>query len=137
MPVRDIPFLQELTFKTSRSSGSGGQHVNKVESKVELNFKIADSELLEEDQKSLLLEKLSNRINKEGVLQIVVEEGRSQRQNKQIAIERFLELVEKALKKPKYRKPTKPGRAVKEKRLKDKKELSEKKERRRGDKLSP
>ena len=134
MNAYDIPFHQELTFKTSRSSGSGGQHVNKVESKVELNFDVVKSELLMDEQKLLIQERLSNRINKEGILQIVVEAGRSQHQNKEIAIERFFELVGKALKKQKKRKPTKPSKAAKMKRLKEKKELSERKERRRDDK---
>jgi len=135
MNLADIPFQQELNFKTSRSSGKGGQHVNKVESRVELNFNVGESELLTEEQKQQIMEKLAKRINKEGMLQVVVEEERSQYRNKAIAIERFYELMEKALKKRKKRKPTKPSKAAKEKRLQEKKELSEKKQRRREDKV--
>ena len=135
MKINGISFLPELSFKTSRSSGKGGQHVNKVESRVELNFNVLESQLLTEEQKQLILERLHNRIDKEGVLQITVQKERSQYLNKAAAIEKFYELLEKALKKKKKRKPTKISEAAKQKRLKEKKELSEKKQSRRSDRF--
>ena len=130
-----LPFDQEFTFKTSRSSGSGGQNVNKVETRVSLCFEVQPSKLLSDEQKERIIKKLESRIDKKGVLKIDVEEERSQVRNKQIAIERFFELLEKALKKKKKRKPTKISKAAKEKRLKKKKELSERKESRRDNKV--
>ena len=122
---------KELVFKTSRSSGSGGQHVNKVETRVELNFNVVESLALSDAQKTRLQDKLKTRINKDGVFQIAVESSRSQIRNKGIAIELFLESLEKALAKEKPRVPTKPKRSSKEKRLKKKKIQAEKKERRK------
>lgn len=122
----DIQLLEtELQFKTSRSGGSGGQHVNKVSTKVELDFDIAASRILNEDQKALLLEKLASRITNEGVLQIVSQSERSQLRNKKAALDKFQELLLDAFKVQKKRKPTKTPKAVKEKRLLAKKMKSE------------
>ena len=121
----------ELNFSFSRSGGPGGQHVNKVNTKVELRFGIADSLVLTEEEKAILLEKLSKQINQEGELIVIAQETRSQLKNKAKALEKFYDIINKALKPKKKRKPTKVSKAAKEKRLKGKRELSEKKERRR------
>lgn len=118
----------ELTFKTSRSSGKGGQNVNKVSSKVELNFNIESSSFLSEEQKETLHKKLENRITKEGILRIVAQASRSQLENKEKAVKKFFVLLEKAFKKEKPRKATRPSKAAKEKGLKEKKLKSERKE---------
>ncbi|WP_100614055.1 alternative ribosome rescue aminoacyl-tRNA hydrolase ArfB [Confluentibacter citreus] len=119
--------LQELTFKAIRSSGAGGQHVNKVSSKVELIFNLLESSVFNEEQKERLQNKLQNRLTKEGVLMLQCDESRSQHKNKELAIKRFLELIEKSLIIPKKRVPTKIPRAVIKKRLKSKRNLSDKK----------
>jgi len=111
---------KELLFKAVRSSGAGGQHVNKVSSKVELYFDLASSEAFAEKEKQLLLENLSNRINKEGVLKIYSSESRSQHTNKEKVVKRFFKIIEKGLIIPKKRKPTKMSRAQKLKRLDNK-----------------
>lgn len=110
--------LKEITFKTSRSGGKGGQNVNKVSSKVELNINIRESATFTEVQKSIILLKLSNRINAEGILQIITEEERSQLHNKERSLEKLLVLIKNALHVPKVRKATKPKRSAIEKRLK-------------------
>jgi len=119
--------LHELTFKAIRSSGSGGQHVNKVSSKVELTFNLSESLLFDDDQKERLLSKLQHRLTKEGVLILQCGESRSQHKNKEIIIKRFLVLIKDALKVPKKRKPTKVPKSVIKKRLKSKRKQSEKK----------
>ena len=124
--------LSELNFKAVRSSGSGGQNVNKVSTKVELRFDIEHSEFLTNDEKERIGKKLKNRISNEGILIITSDAERTQLRNKNKVIELFFDLLEKALKKPKKRKKTKPTRASKEKRLKEKKEQSEKKQFRKG-----
>jgi len=125
--------LKELIFKTSRSSGSGGQNVNKVSTKVELRFDLYSSVLLSENQKERIGFKLKNRISSEGILIISSDSERTQLRNKKNVIELFFELLEKALQKPKKRVKTKPTRASKEKRLKDKKIKSDKKKLRNPD----
>ncbi len=122
---------KELAFVFSRSGGPGGQHVNKVNTKVELRFDVHASSLLDDELKKLILENLKNHINKEGVLIVVSQESRSQMKNKEKAIEKFYEIINKALQPKKIRKATKITKEAKEKRLKEKKELAEKKERRR------
>ena len=119
--------LKELTFKAIRSSGSGGQHVNKVSSKVELTFNLSESLIFEDFQKVRLLDKLQHRLTKEGVLILQCGESRSQHKNKDIIIKRFLALIKDALKVPKIRKPTKVPKSVIKRRLKGKRKQSEKK----------
>ena len=124
-------FQHELSYKTSRSSGSGGQNVNKVETSVTVLWKVEDSTVFTESEKERILLKLKNKINAEGILQTTVSESRTQLQNKKIATERIQELVNKSLIVPKKRIATKPSRAKVEKRLESKKKLSEKKENRK------
>ena len=124
-------FEHELSFKTSRSSGSGGQNVNKVETSVTVLWKVEDSAVFTESKKERILLKLKNKINAEGILQTTVSESRTQLQNKKIATEKIQELVNKSLIVPKKRIATKPSRAKVEKRLESKKKLSEKKENRK------
>ncbi|MGB5419073.1 alternative ribosome rescue aminoacyl-tRNA hydrolase ArfB [Algibacter sp.] len=119
--------LQELIFKAIRSSGSGGQHVNKVSSKVELTFNLAESLVFSENQKNRLLRKLKNKLTKEGVLILQCGESRSQHKNKDLVIKRFLDLIKASLIVPKRRIPTKTPKAAIRKRLKRKRTLSEKK----------
>ena len=124
-------FSNELSYKTSRSSGSGGQNVNKVETSVTVIWKVEDSTVFTESEKERILLKLKNKINAEGILQTTVSESRTQLQNKKIATEKIQELVNKSLIVPKKRIATKPSRAKVEKRLESKKKLSEKKENRK------
>lgn len=124
----DVDVLKsELTFKAVRSSGSGGQHVNKVASKVVLYYSLLESRVFNEDEKLRLTETLKNRLNKNGILILSSDESRSQFRNKAIVIQRFLELIETGLKEDKERKPTKVPKAVKRKRLENKRKNSEKK----------
>lgn len=126
--------MREVTFKTSRSGGKGGQNVNKVSSKVELNINIRISQLFSEDQKETLIRKLSNRINSEGVLQVITEEDRSQLRNKEKGLEKLIILLNNALQMNKLRRATKPGKSVIERRLKQKQVKALKKiNRRSGD----
>ena len=119
--------FQELSFKAVRSSGAGGQHVNKVSSKVELIFNLSETLVFSEEFKERLTNKLQNRLTKEGVLMLQCDESRSQHKNKELVIKRFFELIENALKVQKKRIPTKIPRAVIKKRLKSKRNLSDKK----------
>jgi len=119
--------IKELNFKAIRSSGPGGQHANKVSSKIELTFELKKSTELNEEQKYLLLKNLANRLTKENILILFCDESRSQHKNKEIAIKRFLELIKNGLKKPKDRKATKPSKASIKKRLNTKKKTSLKK----------
>lgn len=125
LPKRD--FYPEFEFNTSRSGGAGGQHVNKVSSKVELRFAVEKSGLLTDEEKTLVREKLANKITSEGYLQIISQTERSQLLNKQLAVRKFYQLLEKALAKPKARKPTKPSKAAVRKRLQTKHQAAEKK----------
>lgn len=117
----------ELRFRTSRSSGSGGQHVNKVNTQVELLFVVDASEVLTDHQKALIHERLGNRIDQAGILHILSSTTRSQLRNKKIAIEKFDELISEALRPLPRRKKVKPLQADDEKRLQKKRSLSEKK----------
>ncbi|MDX8552009.1 MULTISPECIES: alternative ribosome rescue aminoacyl-tRNA hydrolase ArfB [Tenacibaculum] len=123
--------LKELNFKAVRSSGAGGQHVNKVSSKVELSFTIEDSLGLSDKEKALLLKNLANRLSKEHTLILSSQESRSQHRNKELVTERFFNLLAQALVVPKVRKATKPKKAAIAKRLDAKKQQAEKKENRK------
>lgn len=118
---------KEYQFRTSRSSGSGGQHVNKVATKVELIFHLDHSEVLDMDQKYLIAQRLKHRITKEGTINVVCQESRSQLKNKNLAIKKFEELLLAALRPVKKRKKVKPLTADKNKRLDYKKKKSKKK----------
>ena len=122
--------LHELQFKAVRSSGAGGQHVNKVSSKIELIFDLENSIAFTESEKKRLRLKLGNRLTKENVLLLQCSESRSQHKNKELAIKRLFSLLENALKVPKKRRKTKPKRSSIEKRLNSKKKHAEKKVRR-------
>jgi len=124
----DIALLKsELTYKYVRSSGSGGQNVNKVSSKAELYFNLPISAVFSDDEKQKLQAFLNNRLNKDGILILTCDESRSQFRNKAIVTQRFLELIEEGLKEEKERIKTKIPRAVVKKRLSNKRKNSEKK----------
>lgn len=123
---------QELSFRTSRSGGKGGQNVNKVETKAEALFEIASSNALDDTEKALVFEKLGNHISAEGILAVTCQTERSQLMNKTIAAEKLQRLVEKALQKTKPRKKTRIPASVNAKRLKAKKITGEKKSARRS-----
>ena len=119
--------IQEVDYKAVRSSGAGGQNVNKVSSKVELHFMVAASEAFSEEEKHRVLKKLQSRLTNSEELILQCDESRSQHKNKELVTERFLELIKQSLIKPKPRKKTKVPKAAKMKRLKKKKINSEKK----------
>lgn len=125
--------LPEFVFKASRSGGKGGQNVNKVSTKVQINFNIVGSRILSDIEKELLLEKYAARINGEGDLQVVVQKERSQLGNKELAIKKMIALINKAFEVEKKRKATRPSKSSVEVRLSDKKKEGVKKRERRGD----
>lgn len=123
--------ISEVTFKAVRSSGAGGQNVNKVSSKVVLTFDLNASQSLSEEEKELISHKLKSKLTLENILILNCDEDRSQLKNKEIVTKRFLEIITKALIIPKARKPTKIPTSVIEKRLKNKASNSEIKQNRR------
>jgi ribosome-associated protein len=123
--------LSELQFKAVRSSGAGGQNVNKVSSKVVLTFNLNNSKAFSDEEKELLKTKLDSKLSSEKVLILNCDEDKSQLRNKDIIIKRFFELIKNALIIPKKRKATKIPRSVIEKRIKAKRNLSEIKQNRR------
>ena len=122
-------------MRVSRSSGAGGQHVNKTSSRVEIFWNVATSRALSEDQRARLLAKLQSRLTGDGSIRVVASDMRSQTRNRELAEERLAELVRVALVVPRKRRPTKPTRAAKEARLDSKKRHSHKKRNRRGTSL--
>jgi ribosome-associated protein len=124
-------YLSEITFQTSRSSGPGGQNVNKVESRVELRWHLQQSQVLTSIQKELILEKIASQLTAEGYLLVVAQDDRSQLRNKEIALARFHELLQKSLRRPKPRRATRPSAGAVRQRLEGKKRQGEKKANRR------
>jgi ribosome-associated protein len=120
--------MSELFFSASRSSGPGGQNVNKVNSKVTLKWDVVHSLLLDEDQQKLIVKKLASRLTKEGMLILNAQDKRSQLQNKEEVISKLNQLLVKAFTHKKTRKKTKPSKAAQQARIKDKKQRSEKKQ---------
>lgn len=127
----EAALLKELRFKAVRSGGAGGQHVNKVSSKVLLQFDLGTSQALTVVEKERLIEKLGTRLSGEQQLLLQSDTARSQHKNKELVIKRFLSLIEEGLKVPAKRRKTAPSKGAIEKRLEVKKQLSEKKSKRR------
>jgi ribosome-associated protein len=119
--------LKELNFKAIRSSGAGGQHVNKTSSKIELTFDLENSNSLSDNEKEILKTKLSHKLTKENILILFCEETRSQHRNKDLAIKRFLVLLKMNLIRPKKRRPTKPSKNSVKRKAESKKRVSLKK----------
>jgi ribosome-associated protein len=114
----------ELRFTASLSGGPGGQNVNKVSSRVTLWFDVTNSPSLSPEQKDLVLHRLANRISKDGVLRVISQQTRSQIENKELAIERFVELLRDAIKQTPMRKKTRVSKGAKLRRLEEKKQQS-------------
>lgn len=129
--LKNRGLVKEMEFHASRSGGPGGQHANKVSSKVELRFDVDSSEILSDDEKQRIKKYLAHKMTKSGELLIESREARSQHRNKQLALERFYSLVEWALKPRKKRKRTQPTQSSIERRLKKKKAIKEKKQNRK------
>lgn len=125
--------ITEVKFKTSRSGGAGGQHVNKVSTKVELDFDVEGSKILSDEQKEIIQQKLSSRLTTEGILQIISQSERSQLRNKKVTLDKFQEIISACFVIQKKRRPSRVPRAVKEKRLLNKKMKAEIKKLRKKD----
>ncbi len=123
----------ELSARASRAGGAGGQHVNTSSTRIEILWNVRTSVALDDETRSRLMEKLATRIDGEGVIRVVASDRRSQRQNRESAEDRLVELVRKALVVQKKRRPTKPSRASKERRISEKKKRGETKAGRRKD----
>jgi ribosome-associated protein len=133
MEIKTI--LSEIKYKAVRSSGAGGQNVNKVSSKVVLTFDLRNSQAFSEEEKGRLETNLQNRLTTDLVLILNCDEDRSQIKNKEIVTKRFLDIIKRGLYVPKERKPTKIPKSVIRKRIKDKKNVSEVKKNRRKPEL--
>ena len=118
--------LRELSFTVSRSSGPGGQNVNKVNSKVTLKFDVPKSQVLSPEEKEIVLKKLAAKLTTKGVLVLTAQENRSQLENKEAVLLKFEKLLTKAFEKRKARKPTKPSKGAVQKRITNKKQHAEK-----------
>ena len=123
--------LRELSFVCDRASGPGGQHVNKVSTRVVLMFDVQSSPTLTTEQKQRIQERLSTRINKRGVMRVVSQRHRSQLANREASLERFVELLRAALSRPTYRKPTRVSKAKRVERMEDKRRRAKLKRNRR------
>ncbi len=121
-------FTAEFSFTSARSSGPGGQNVNKLNTKVTLEFDINGSSLLTDDEKALINSRLANKINSRGILKISSQSERTQLANKEQSVAKFYKLIEQALKVQKKRKKSKPSKAAIQKRLDNKRMQSEKKQ---------
>ena len=119
--------LPEIQFKATRSSGSGGQHVNKVSTKIELRFNLLESIILNQEHKEILIKTVADRLTKDNVIILHCNETRSQHRNKELVVRRLLDILNRGLVQPKMRKPTRIPKSVKLKRLKNKKQQSDKK----------
>lgn len=126
--INPILLAKEVNFTMSCSSGNGGQNVNRVSTKATLRFAVQESNLFNDSQKDCIVKKLNNRISKDGFLIVVNQESRSAEKNKKAALKQLLNLLTTALKPQKIRKKVKMPRAIKEKRLANKKRNSEKKD---------
>jgi ribosome-associated protein len=126
-----IDITKEIVFQTARSGGKGGQNVNKVETMVEGRWKVEDSTLMNEEQKNIIAQKLANKITEDGYLLVKSQSERSQLGNKQVVIKKINQLIQQALVKKRFRIPTKPSAASKDKRIESKKRNAEIKTNRR------
>lgn len=132
LQIMEQNLIRELIFIYSRSSGPGGQHVNRTESKVELHWNLESSALFSDQEKLLLKERLGRRLTAGGMVIFTCQATRSQLRNKEIVQQRFMELIRKSLQPARKRIPTRATRSAVEKRLKEKKARGEKKQLRRG-----
>ncbi len=129
----DVPILEgELVFKASRSSGPGGQNVNKLNTRVTVLLDVAGSPSLSDQQKQRVLGRLAGRIDKDGILHVASQKHRSQEANRRAAVERLQQLVQEALKPVPMRKKTRVPTAARERRLQEKRQRSGRKQQRRG-----
>jgi ribosome-associated protein len=133
LPFSFADVLRETRFSASRGSGPGGQHVNKVSTKITLTWNIPGSAVLSEEQKQNVLQRQAGRVTKEGDLIISCQESRSQLANKELAMARFEELLLETFRRRKARKRTRPTKTSVKRRLESKKKHSEKKRERRGE----